>query len=86
MLGQVPLGLNRMLRRMLMRQGVHVGRRHLGTLMAGMGIQALCLDYNASAAGWQNGTLYGEWREQLGMVSGQGSRKAGAPPERAQAA
>lgn len=32
----------RFLRRMLQRQGVHVGRRHLGTLMERMGIQALC--------------------------------------------
>lgn len=32
----------RMLRRQLQRQGVHVGRRHLGTLMARMGIEALC--------------------------------------------
>lgn len=32
----------RFLRRMLLRQDVHVGRRHLGTLMERMGIQALC--------------------------------------------
>ncbi len=32
----------RMLRRVLVRQGIHVGRRHLGTLMERMGIQALC--------------------------------------------
>ena len=32
----------RFLRRMLRLQGVHVGRRHLGTLMERMGIQALC--------------------------------------------
>lgn len=32
----------RMLRRVLARQGIHVGRRHLGTLMQRMGIQALC--------------------------------------------
>ena len=32
----------RMLRRQLQRQGIHVGRRHLGTLMARMGIEALC--------------------------------------------
>jgi putative transposase len=32
----------RMLRRMLARQGIFVGRRHLGTLMLRMGIQALC--------------------------------------------
>ena len=32
----------RMLRRVLARQGIFVGRRHLGTLMARMGIQALC--------------------------------------------
>lgn len=32
----------RMLKRMLLRQSVHVGRRHLGTLMERMGIQALC--------------------------------------------
>lgn len=25
-----------------------------------LGIQALCLDYNASAGEWQNGTMYGE--------------------------
>jgi putative transposase len=32
----------RMLRRVLARQGIFVGRRHLGTLMQRMGIQALC--------------------------------------------
>jgi putative transposase len=32
----------RMLRRMLLRQGIRVGRRHLGTLMQRMGIEALC--------------------------------------------
>ena len=32
----------RMLRRMLLREGIRVGRRHLGTLMQRMGIQALC--------------------------------------------
>ncbi len=32
----------RMLRRQLQRQGIHVGRRHLGTLMEHMGIEALC--------------------------------------------
>jgi len=32
----------RMLRRVLDRQGIFVGRRHLGTLMLRMGIQALC--------------------------------------------
>jgi len=32
----------RMMRRQLLRQGIHVGRRHLGTLMDRMGIQALC--------------------------------------------
>ena len=32
----------RMLRRMLLREGVRVGRRHLGTLMLRMGIEALC--------------------------------------------
>ena len=32
----------RMLRRQLQRQDIHVGRRHLGTLMARMGIEALC--------------------------------------------
>ena len=32
----------RMLRRVLARQGIFVGRRHLGTLMLRMGIQALC--------------------------------------------
>jgi len=32
----------RMLRRILQRQGIHVGRRHLRTLMERMGIQALC--------------------------------------------
>jgi len=32
----------RMLRRQLQRQGIHVGRRHLGTLMERMGIEALC--------------------------------------------
>ena len=32
----------RFLRRMLMRQGIRVGRRHLGTLMDRMGIHALC--------------------------------------------
>ena len=32
----------RMLRRMLVRQGFKVGRRHVGTLMQRMGIEALC--------------------------------------------
>lgn len=32
----------RMLRRMLLREGIRVGRRHLGTLMQRMGIAALC--------------------------------------------
>ena len=32
----------RFMRRVLLRQGVHVGRRHLGTLIQRMGIQALC--------------------------------------------
>jgi putative transposase len=32
----------RMMRRQLQRQGIHVGRRHLSTLMDRMGIQALC--------------------------------------------
>ena len=32
----------RMLRRQLQRQGILVGRRHLGTLMRRMGLQALC--------------------------------------------
>jgi len=32
----------RMLRRMLYREGIRVGRRHLGTLMQRMGIEALC--------------------------------------------
>ncbi|NDC75532.1 transposase, partial [bacterium] len=32
----------RMLRRVLARQSIHVGRRHLCTLMKRMGIQALC--------------------------------------------
>ncbi len=32
----------RFMRRVLLRQGVHVGRRHLGTLMQRMDIQALC--------------------------------------------
>ena len=32
----------RILRRVLARQGIHVGRRHLCTLMKRMGIQALC--------------------------------------------
>lgn len=32
----------RMLQRFLGRQGIHVGQRHLGTLMEHMGIQALC--------------------------------------------
>jgi putative transposase len=32
----------RMMRRQLQRQGIHVGRRHLSTLMERMGIQALC--------------------------------------------
>jgi putative transposase len=31
-----------MLRRVLARQGIFVGRRHLGTLMLRMGIQTLC--------------------------------------------
>lgn len=32
----------RMMRRQLQRQSIHVGRRHLSTLMERMGIQALC--------------------------------------------
>ena len=32
----------RMLRRQLQRQGIHVGRRHLGTLLERMGIEAQC--------------------------------------------
>jgi HTH-like domain len=32
----------RMMRRQLQRQSIHVGRRHLSTLMELMGIQALC--------------------------------------------
>ena len=32
----------RMMRRQLQRQGIHVGRRHLSTLMERMGIQAVC--------------------------------------------
>jgi putative transposase len=32
----------RMLRRQLQRQGIHVGRRHLSTLMGRMGIEAIC--------------------------------------------
>lgn len=32
----------RMLRRLLLREGIRVGRRHLGTLMQRMDIQALC--------------------------------------------
>ena len=32
----------RMMRRQLRHQGIHVGRRHLSTLMERMGIQALC--------------------------------------------
>ncbi len=37
-----PFMGTRMLRRMLLREGMRVGRRHLGTLMRRMGIQALC--------------------------------------------
>lgn len=37
-----PLMGARMLRRQLQRHGIHVGQRHMGTLMQRMGIQALC--------------------------------------------
>ena len=37
-----PFMGTRMMRRQLQRQGIHVGRRHLSTLMERMGIQALC--------------------------------------------
>ncbi len=37
-----PFMCARMLRRMLLREGIHVGRRHLSTLMQRMGIEALC--------------------------------------------
>jgi putative transposase len=32
----------RMLRRQLQREGIHVGRRHVRTLMRRMGLEALC--------------------------------------------
>jgi putative transposase len=41
----------RMLRRQLQRQGIHVGRRHMGTLMQRMGIQALCPQPGAAQRG-----------------------------------
>ena len=40
----------RMLRRQLARQGVHAGRRHIGTLMLRMGIQALAPQPGTSKA------------------------------------
>jgi len=40
----------RMLRRMLVRQGIKVGRRHVGTLMQRMGIEALCPQPGTSKA------------------------------------
>ena len=40
----------RMLRRMLVRQGLKVGRRHVGTLMQRMGIEALCPQPGTSKA------------------------------------
>jgi putative transposase len=40
----------RMLRRMLVRQGIEVGRRHVGTLMQRMGIEALCPQPGTSKA------------------------------------
>jgi len=40
----------RMLRRMLVRQGFKVGRRHVGTLMQRMGIEALCPQPGTSKA------------------------------------
>ena len=43
-----PFAGSRMLRDMLAREGVHVGRRHVGTLMRRMGIQALYRKPNTS--------------------------------------
>ena len=40
----------RMLRRMLVRQGIKVGRRHVGTLMQRMGIEDLCPQPGTSKA------------------------------------
>ena len=40
----------RMLRRLLARQGIHAGRRHIGTLMLRMGIQALAPQPGTSKA------------------------------------
>ena len=40
----------RMLRRMLRREGITVGRRHVGTLMERMGIEALCPQPGTSKA------------------------------------
>lgn len=37
-----PFMGSRFMRRVLLRQGVQVGRHHLGTMMQRMGIQALC--------------------------------------------
>jgi putative transposase len=39
-----------MLRRMLWREGLAVGRRHVATLMRRMGIEALCLQPGTSKA------------------------------------
>jgi putative transposase len=40
----------RMLRRVLAREGVHVGRRHIATLMVRMGVEALCPQPGTSKA------------------------------------
>lgn len=43
-----PFAGSRMLRDMLAREGIHVGRRHVGTLMRRMGIEALYRKPNTS--------------------------------------
>lgn len=45
-----PFAGARMLRDMLKLQGVHIGRKHVGTLMAKMGIRAIYRKPNTSAA------------------------------------
>ena len=47
---QHPFMGARMLRRMLAQEGVHVGRRHIGTLMRRMGIEALAPQPGTSKA------------------------------------
>jgi len=45
---EYPFAGARMLREMLAREGLHVGRRHIGTLMTKMGIEALYRKPNTS--------------------------------------